>query len=85
MNECRNCKFFFNLEKPSHLTDEERAKLPQIGQCRRRAPAVGFVALPKMSVEAGGLVPGVERCTAFPTVHDDAGCGEHEPRIENTH
>lgn len=82
---CATCKSFFQIEKPSDISEEEKAKLPTIGQCRRRAPTVGFVALLKMDMAAGGPVPYAERCTAFPSVYEDVWCGEWAPRKSVTH
>jgi hypothetical protein len=82
---CKTCESFFPIEKPTDMTEEEKAKLPTIGQCRRRAPAVGFVALLRMDMASGGPVPYAERCTAFPNVHDDVWCGEWQPRKSLTH
>ena len=70
---CSNCRWYFEIKPKSD-------KHPGGGQCRVHAPAVGFVAVPKMSVESGGLVPSVERCSAFPIVEADVWCGEHEPK-----
>lgn len=80
MNSCSTCLYFFQPEKPAHLSEEEKAKLPAVGQCRVRAPSVGFVSLPKIDMQAGGMVPSLERATSFPSVHADVWCGEWAPK-----
>jgi hypothetical protein len=79
---CKTCKFYFQPEKPAELTDVEKSRLPNVGQCRVRAPTVGFVVMPKFvpDIKRAGqqVVPSIERGTAFPSVHDDVWCGEHQ-------
>lgn len=73
---CGTCKFFHAVPKPADVPDEEREKLPNVGQCRVRAPTVGFAAVPKLDLKTGGMMPVIERGTSFPQVLAEVWCGE---------
>lgn len=77
---CATCKFFFGV----HEDDDPTKKLLG-GQCRRRAPTVGFVLLPRMRRDvaqaADVMVPSIERCSAWPHVAADVWCGEFEALV----
>jgi hypothetical protein len=80
--ECKRCAFFFGVFGPGAIDGSGPVLLG--GQCRKNAPAVGVVLVPKQvqSVEAGGTVtvPVIERCTASPHVAPDYWCGEFKAR-----
>lgn len=80
--KCKECAFFFGMFGPSKIEGGEPVLLG--GQCRKSAPTVGFVLVPREieSVAAGGkvMVPHIERCTAMPQVAADYWCGEFKAR-----
>lgn len=70
MKSCSTCRYYFEVTAPTE-------KHPGDGQCRRRAPTVGFVALQVPGRE--GIVHKPERCTSFPAVEGNVWCGEFDP------
>lgn len=70
---CLNCQHYFEIKPPS---DGDAGG----GQCRRHAPAVGFIPLPVPDIRTGGLSVRPERCSAFPTVASDVWCGEYQEK-----
>lgn len=83
--QCKKCKFFFAIFQPSELAKNEMKLVG--GQCRIRAPQVGFVLIPKITegtVASGGqpnVKPVIERCSAPPHVMPDFWCGEFQPVV----
>lgn len=82
---CKECAYFFAVFQASKI---EGGK-PQVvgGQCRIRAPSVGFVPLPVVqqgTVASGGEPRAgikIERCSAPPHVAPDYWCGEFKKRV----
>lgn len=69
--KCAECVYYFQIRE----ADDEQ---PGGGQCRRHAPAVGFVAVPRANMRTGEMGVAIERCAAFPTVAADVWCGEFQ-------
>ncbi len=84
VDSCKTCKHYFQPEQPADLSEEGKARITNVGQCRVRAPTVGFVVMPRVQPDIRGagmqMVPVMERGTAFPSVHDDVWCGEWATR-----